>query len=165
MSFKLCKLSKVLSLTACWAFLYSPHSSSEIYQWVDSQGRLQFSDSPEKIYGSSGYAHSDNSNASSSSTPKYEELKNLKGIAKELERDRLKRATIRDEEDKAWVKKNKKRKKRLAAIKKNKLACQKAQDNEDLAFRKRTQRQGLMQMRKALANYEIKRELRRKNCK
>jgi hypothetical protein len=44
------------------------------------------------------------------------------------------------------------------------LACQKAQDNQYFAFRKRTQRQDLMSMRKALANYEIKRESRREKC-
>jgi hypothetical protein len=151
------KLFKVLSLIVCWAFLYSPHSSSEIYQWVDSQGRLQFSDRPEVINGSSGYAHSAN-NSASSSTPQYKKPKDLQGIAEKLKRDRLKREAIRNKE-------NKKRKNRLAAIEKKKLICQKAQANEYLAFKKRTQHQGLMAMRKALANYEIKRESRRKKCK
>jgi hypothetical protein len=158
------KLFKVLSLIVCWAFLYSPHSSSEIYQWVDSQGRLQFSDRPEVINGSSGYAHSAN-NSASSSTPQYKKPKDLQGIAEKLKRDRLKREAIRNKENKARVKKNKKRKNRLAAIEKKKLICQKAQANEYIAFKKRTQHQGLMAMRKALANYEIKRESRRKKCK
>ncbi|MGK0249402.1 MAG: hypothetical protein ACI910_002144 [Oleispira sp.] len=158
------KLFKVLSLIVYWAFLYSPHSSSEIYQWVDSQGRPQFSDRPDKIKGSSGYAHSVN-NTASSSTAEYKKSKDLNAIAEKLKIERLKREIIRDKEAKARVKKNKKRKKRLVAIENKTLVCQKAQANESLAFRKRTQRQGLMKMRKALANYEIKRETRRKKCK
>jgi hypothetical protein len=164
MSFKLCK---VLSLIVCWAFLYSPHSASEIYRWVDSQGRLQFSDRPDIRNGSSGYAHSANNSASAntpSSTSKYKTSKDLNGIAEKLKRDRLKRESIRGKKVKARAKKNIKRKKRLAAIEKRKLACQKAQDNQYFAFRKRTQRQDLMSMRKALANYEIKRESRREKC-
>jgi hypothetical protein len=157
------KLFNVLSLIICWACLYSPHSSSEIYQWVDSQGRLQFSDGANKTNGSSGYAHSAN-NSASSSTSKYKNPKDLSAIAEKLKRDRLKREILRDKEAKARVKKNKKRKKRLAVIEKKTLACQKAQANEHLAFRKRTQRQGLIRMRKALANYEIKRESRLKKC-
>jgi hypothetical protein len=167
MLFQLFKLFKVLSLIVCWAFLYSPRSSGEIYQWLDSQGRQQFSDRPDIKNGSSGYAHSANNSASSNtpfSTPKYKTSKDLNGIAEKLKRDRLKREAIRDKEDKAWVKKNINRKKRLAVIEKKKLACQKAQANEYLAFRKRTQYQGLMPMRKALANYEIKRESRREKC-
>jgi hypothetical protein len=168
------KLFNVLSLIVCWGFLYSPHSSGEIYQWVDSQGRLQFSDRSNITNGSSGYAHSANNSASAitpsiipkykNSTPKYKASKDLKGIAEKLKRDRLTREAIRDTEDKARVKKNNKRKKRLAVIEKKKLVCQKAQANQYLAFKKRTQRQGLMQMRKALANYEIKRKSRRKKC-
>jgi hypothetical protein len=158
------KLFEVLSLIVCWAFLYSPQSSSEIYQWVDSQGRLHFSDRPEIINGSSGYVHSAN-NSASSSTPQYKKSKDLQGIAEKLKRDRLKREAIRDKENKARVKKNKQRKNRLAAINKKKLICQKAQANEHLAFRKRTQHQGLMPMRKALANYEIKRKFRQEKCK
>lgn len=158
------KLYKVLSLIVCWVCLYSPHSSSEIYQWVDSQGRLQFSDRANKRNGSSGYAHSV-SNSASSSIPKYKTSKDLSAIAKKLKRDRLKREAIRNKENKARVKKNKKRKNRLAAIEKKKLICQKAQANEYIAFKKRTQHQGLMAMRKALANYEIKRKSRLKKCK
>jgi hypothetical protein len=161
----LIKLLNFFLLTAFGSVLYSPYSLSEIYQRIDSQGRLHFSDSPEKKYDSSGYAHSNNNSASALTTPKYKKLKDLKNIAKKLERDRLKRATVQNKKDEAWLSKNKKRKSRLIAIKKNKLACKKAQDNEYLAFRKRTKRQGLMQMRKALANYEIKRESRRKKCK
>jgi hypothetical protein len=164
------KLFNVLSLIVCWGFLYSPHSSGEIYQWLDSQGRLQFSDRPDIRTGSSGYAHSANNSASAStskyknSTPKSKASKDLNGIAEKLKKDRLKREAIRDTEDKAWVKKNNKRKKRLAVIEKKKLVCLKAQANQYLAFKKRTQRQGLMAMRKALANYEIKRKFRREKC-
>jgi hypothetical protein len=158
------KLYKVLSLIVCWVCLYSPHSSSEIYQWVDSQGRLQFSDRANKRNGSSGYAHSV-SNSASSSIPKYKTSKDLSAIAKKLKRDRLKREIIRDKEAEARVTNNKKRRDRLATIEKKTLACQKAQANEHLAFRKRTQRQGLIPMRKALANYEIKRKSRLKKCK
>jgi hypothetical protein len=163
-------LFKVLSLIVCWASLYSPHSASDIYQWIDSEGFLQFSDSPDKRNGSSVYAHSANNSASSStpqyqdSAPKYKVSKDLQVIAEKLKRDRLKRGIIRDKEKKSWVEKNKKRIQRLAVIEKKKLVCQQAQANEYLAFKKRTQRQGLIPMRKALANYEIKQESRREKC-
>jgi hypothetical protein len=158
------KLSKILLITISFVLFYSPQIFAEIYQWIDSEGRPQFSDSPNEEYSSSGYAYSHKNNTpshvNSSKSPKA-----LEGIAIELKNNRLKREQERIKADKAKARKDKKRQKQLAAVKKRKLACKKARNKEDLAFRSRTKRQGLMQMRKALANYEKKQKIRRDKCK
>jgi hypothetical protein len=102
-------------------------------------------------------------NTAPSARPKR--AKQLESIAQAFKEDRLKRENERVKQEKVRAKKKKKREKKLALAKKRKLACKKAKTGEDLAFRKRTQRQGLMQMRKALANYEKKRDIRREKCK
>jgi hypothetical protein len=155
----------LLRLATYFLLVFSLQVQSEIYQWVDSKGRIQFSDNPNKKYNSTGYAQKSSSDSSVTATESYSERsENLEEIAKSLKKDRIKREAIRKNEVKARAKKNKKRKKLLAAIKKKKLACKNARKKEDLAFRKRTKSQSLAKMRKALANYEKKRETRRKKC-
>lgn len=159
-----CTLSKFIPIIISLIIFYSPQGLAEIYQWVDSEGRHQFSDSPNKKYTTSGYAQShENNNSSPINNSKIP--KDLERIALKLKNSRLKREQDRAKEDKARAKKDKKRKKQLAVAKKRKLACKNARDKEDLAFRSRTQRQGLTQMRKALANYEKKQKIRREKCK
>jgi hypothetical protein len=158
------KFSEWLPLITCLVFFYSSQCIAEIYQWVDSQGRVQFSDSPSEEYDSGGYAHSVDKTVSSK-TSQSQNLKNLKNIAKELKKDRLNREKIRAEEKQDRINDNKKRKRQLAAAKKRKQACKKARVQQNIAFRERTQYQGLIQMRKALANYERKREVRQKKCR
>lgn len=155
----------LLTLLTYFLLVFSIQAQSEIYQWVDAEGRIQFSDNPIKKYNSTGYVQKSSSNSSVTASESYSERsKNLEEIAKVLKKDRLKRENNRKNEAKARAKKNKKQKKQLAAIKKKKLACKKAREKEDLAFRKRTKSQRLAKMRKALANYEKKRETRRKKC-
>ncbi|MEH6448672.1 MAG: DUF4124 domain-containing protein [Oleispira sp.] len=158
------KFSKFLLLITSFILIHSTQSLADIYQWVDSNGRPQFSDSPTKEYKSSGYAQTAK-NTLPPTTDKTQNIKDLENIAKEFKQDRLKREKTRVREDKARAKKNKKREKQLALAKKRKQACKAARKKEDLAFRKRTQRQGLVKMRKALANYEKKREARLEKCK
>jgi hypothetical protein len=146
------------------AFFYSSQCIAEIYQWVDSQGRVQFSDSSSEEYHSAGYAHSANKTVSSK-TSQSQTHEDLKNIAKELKKDRLNREKKQAKEKQDRINDNKKRKKQLAAVKNRKRACEKARVQQNIAFRKRTQHQGLMQMRKALANYERKREVRQKKCR
>jgi hypothetical protein len=156
-----------LKLVGFIILFYSLYAQGEIYQWVDSQGRTQFSDSPNEKYDAAGYARQQ-TREQHATTSGYDtdisSSKNLDEIAKELKQDRLKRKKLRDKESKARAKKNKQRKKQLAAAKKKKMACKIARDKEDLAFRQRSQRQGLVKMRKALANYEKKSDIRRKKC-
>lgn len=156
-------ISKLLPMLVSFSFLYSPQVLAEIYSWVDSAGRSQFSDWPNEDYSSSGYVQSHKTlpltYSHNSKSPKE-----LEDIAKQLKSNRLKREKAKARDDKARLKKNKKRKQQLAAAKKRKLACKKARNKEDLAFRSRTQRQGLSQMRKALANYEKKQQIRREKC-
>jgi hypothetical protein len=158
------KLSEWLPLIICLAFFYSSQCLAEIYQWVDSQGRVQFSDSSSEEYHSAGYAHSANKTVSSK-TSQSQTHEDLKNIAKELKKDRLNREKKQAKEKQDQINDNKKRKKQLAAVKNRKRACEKARVQQNIAFRKRTQHQGLMQMRKALANYERKREVRQKKCR
>jgi hypothetical protein len=158
------KLSEWLPLIICLAFFYSSQCIAEIYQWVDSQGRVQFSDSSSEEYHSAGYAHSANKTVSSK-TSQSQTHEDLKNIAKELKKDRLNREKKQAKEKQDRINDNKKRKKQLAAVKNRKRACEKARVQQNIAFRKRTQHQGLMQMRKALANYERKREVRQKKCR
>lgn len=156
---------KLLKLISYFLLFFSVQVQSEIYQWVDSQGHIQFSDSPHEEYAAAGYSRQlPKAQSLTTSVPASGNPKDLESIAKELKKDRLKRQRLRDKDSKARAKTNKKRQQQLVAAKKRKLACKKARDKEDLAFRQRTQRQGLMKMRKALANYEKKRETRRKNC-
>ena len=157
------KFTKLVQLIACIISIYSVQISAEIYQWVDSEGRQQFSDSPKEKYSSVGYASSVKSNPLVK--PESKDLKELEDIAKNFKKDRLKREKIRAKENKARVLKNKKREKQLAAAKKRKLACKKAKKKEDLAFRQRTQRKSLTNTRKALSNYEKKRAARIEKCK
>jgi hypothetical protein len=158
------KLNEWLPLIICLAFFYSSQCIAEIYQWVDSQGRVQFSDSSSEEYHSAGYAHSANKTVSSK-TSQSQTHEDLKNIAKELKKDRLNREKKQAKEKQDRINDNKKRKKQLAAVKNRKRACEKARVQQNIAFRKRTQHQGLMQMRKALANYERKREVRQKKCR
>jgi hypothetical protein len=158
------KLSEWLPLITCLAFFYSSQCVAEIYQWVDSHGRVQFSDSPSEEYHSAGYAHSADKSVPSTIS-QSQTLKDLNNIAKELKKDRIKREKIRAKEKQDRINDNKKRKKQLAAIKNKKRACEKARVQQNIAFRERTQYQGLIQMRKALANYERKREVRQKKCR
>jgi hypothetical protein len=173
MSFISNKISKKYLLMIGVCAFFSVQSLAEIYQWVDSKGRPQFSDSPSEEYKSSGYAQSTNNSSTldSALTPntapssRAKSAKQLESIAQAFKEDRLKRENERVKQERVRAAKNKKREKKLALAKKRKLACKKAKTREDLAFRKRTQRQGLMQMRKALANYEKKRDIRREKCK
>lgn len=157
------QFTRLVQLVVSIISIYSSQSFAEIYQWVDSEGRQQFSDSPKEEYSSVGYASSVKSNALRKSDSKNS--KELEDIAKDFKKDRLKREKIREKENKARVLKNKKREKKLAAVKKRKLACKKAKKKEDLAFRQRIQRKSLSNMRKALANYEKKRATRIEKCK
>ena len=157
-----------LKLVGFIIIFYSINAQGEIYQWVDSQGRTQFSDSPIEKYDAAGYAQQPRREQPVTNSGYETDIgssKNLDEIAKELKQDRLKRKKLRDKELKARAKKNKQRKKQLVAAKKKKRACKIARDKEDLAFRQRSQRQGLVKMRKALANYEKKSEIRREKCK
>lgn len=166
-------VSKNLPLLACLLAFFSMNSSSEIYHWVDAKGRQQFSDSPRESHSSEGYdSRVDHSPSHSlkgygtfvKSSEKSQTPKELERIAKKIKKDRIKRERLRAKAKRLRVKKNKKREKQLAAAKKRKQACQTAKNKEDAAFRKRTQRQGLSQMRKALSNYEKRREIRREKC-
>ncbi len=141
--------------------LFSSMSCAEIYQWVDSQGRTQFSDSPIEDYNSAAYTRA----AKIDPVTKASNSQNLEEIANDLKKNRLQREKLRKQQVKAWSKKNKKRKQALAAVNKRKEACNKAKKKEDLAFRQRTQRQDLNKMRKALANYEKRQKIRREKCK
>jgi diphthamide synthase subunit DPH2 len=156
--------SEWLPLITCLAFFYSSQCIAEIYQWVDSQGRVQFSDSSSEEYHSAGYAHSVDKTVFSKNS-QFQTLKDLNNIAKELKKDRLNREKIRAKAKQERMNHNKKRKKQSAAAKKRKRACEKARVQQNIAFRKRTQYQGLIQMRKALVNYERKRDVRQKKCR
>lgn len=158
------KLYRVLVFSACFGLFYSVHSLAEVHQWLDSAGRPQFSDKPQGESGSLGYVQTGKTKLPSQGG-QSQSPKDLENIANAFKKDRLKREKIRADKAKARVDKNKKREKQLALLKKKEKSCQKARTKEDLAFRKRTQRQGLVKMRKALANYEKKRESRRKLCK
>jgi hypothetical protein len=162
------RLSYLFVLTLLW----SSYGQAEIYQWLDSNGRLQFSDTPPASFSNSpsnspAATHvpsTDISEIENSSVSSAKRTENLQRIAKKLKKDRLKREKVRAKELRSRAKKDKKRKKKLAAAKKRKAACKKARTAEDLAFRQRTKRHGLNKMRKALANYEKKRQARQNKC-
>jgi hypothetical protein len=130
-------------------------TQAEIYRHTDERGRQYFSDSPQGNYQSSGY---------SSVKGQKLDYKALDQTAKRLKKDRLQREL---ERKKALAKSNKQRKKQqklLAAAEKRKKACYLARKKEVAAFRKRTKRQSLNQMRNALSNYERKHEARIAKC-
>lgn len=145
---------------------------AEVFRWVDNQGRVQFSDIPnlvkknDNLPNTKTVSQPSNQGADVIGHKKisHKEPKDLNAIAKKMKKERLMREKAKKKREKKRKAKLKKHQKQLAAAKKKKLACKKAKENEDLAFRKRTQQQGLLKMRKALANYEKKREARRKKC-
>ncbi len=131
--------------------------SAEIYKRVDAQGRTHFSDSSLTSYKSVGYQQVSTSSSKQNSDA-------LEKVAKRLKKNRLKREGERKRSLSKRKQKHKKQLKLLAAANKRKKACSVARQKEDKAFRQRTQRQSLTKMRKALANYEKKRELRQVKC-
>ncbi len=133
-------------------------ASAEIYKRIDSKGRSHYSDSSVANYRSAGYQKSVKVSSRQNSNK-------LENIAKRLKKDRLKRESERTKSLSVRKKKQKKQKKLLAAADKRKKACSIARQKEDRAFRQRTQRQSLTNMRKALANYEQKREIRQVKCR
>jgi hypothetical protein len=140
---------------------------AEVFRWVDTQGRVQFSDVPNTKSANikaASQALKAKTDAVDHKKISNKEPKDLKAIAHKMKKERLAREKAKKKRDKNRQVKLKKHQKQLAAAKKKKLACKKAKEKEDLAFRKRTQQQGLLKMRKALANYEKKREARRKKC-
>ena len=147
---------------------------AEVFRLVDKQGRVQFSDIPnlekktknDNLPNTKTVSQPSNQYADVIGHKKIsnKEPKDLNAIAKKMKKERLVREKSKKKREKNRKAKLKKHQKQLAAAKKKKLACKKAKENEDLAFRKRTQQQGLLKMRKALANYEKKREARRKKC-
>ncbi|CCK75481.1 hypothetical protein OLEAN_C13050 [Oleispira antarctica RB-8] len=155
--------SNLLAITTYLLFFFSAQVQGEIYQWVDSQGRVQFSDRPTEDYDAMGYTRQSSSQQATEASG-FRSPEDLEAIAEKLKKDRFKREKLRKKATRARVKKNEKREKRLATAEKRKLDCQKARDNEDLAFRQRIKSQSLIKMRKALANHVKKSETRRKKC-
>ncbi|NRA25610.1 MAG: DUF4124 domain-containing protein [Oleispira sp.] len=162
------------SLSAVLVFIlfWTGPSQAEIYQWLDTKGRIQFSDTLPRSLNSSlhpsadgyipstTYIHKKKTNPTSVA----KRVKDLENIATELKKDRLKREKIRVNELGEKARKNKIRKQQLALAKKRQLACDQARVKENLAFRQRTQRHSLSNMGKALANYERKRQALREKC-
>lgn len=153
----------LLAIGLNFCLVFSASTYSEIYRSVDSQGRVYFSDRPMQQYDRAGYSHS-SSDLTPDVSSSARSSKDLNEIAKKLRADRLERKKIRDKESKIKNAKDKNQKKKIAAAKRKKRACKKAREKEDIAFRKRTQRQSLVNMRKALDNYNKKREIRRVKC-
>lgn len=135
---------------------------AEIFKWVDNQGRVQFSDVPNTKAASQPLKQQ--THVTDHKKISNKEPKDLNGIAQQMKNERLAREKAKKKREKTRKIKLKKHQKQLAAAKKKQLACKKAKQKEDVAFRKRTQQQGLLKMRKALANYEKKRAARRKKC-
>ena len=129
----------------------------EIYKRTDADGNTSFSDSPLANYHSGGYG-----NVQHDSTAV--DHKALEGIAKRLKKERLQREKSQKKALANRLKKHKQQQKLLAAAKKRKQACRLARKKEDLAFRKRTQRQSLNKMQNAFSNYEKKRDIRETKC-
>ena len=142
--------------------MISHFAHAEIFKWVDNQGRVQFSDVPNTKAASQPLKQQ--THVTDHKKIVNKEPKDLNGIAQQMKKERLARDKAKKKRAKTRKIKLKKHQKQLAAAKKKQLACKKAKQKEDVAFRKRTQQQGLLQMRKALANYEKKRAARRKKC-
>jgi len=132
---------------------------AEIYRWLDDNGRVQFSDSPDPNYNSQALA-----NTTTSVRP-FVDIKLLQNKAKELKQDRLKRERIAEKLFTAQRQKRLRNEKVIANKKKREQACYNAQKKENLAFRQRSKGRKLVAMRKALDRYEKKREIRIKKCR
>ena len=145
---------------------------AEIYRWVNSHGRVEFSDVPNTKAVTTKAVNTKTANQAlkvktdgvDQKKISNKQPKDLKAIARKMKKERLAREKVKKKRERNRQIKLKKHKKQLVAAKKKKLACKKAKEKEDLAFRKRTQQQGLLSMRKALANYEKKRKTRLKKC-
>lgn len=140
---------------------------AEIYRWVNSHGRVEFSDVPNTKAVNTKTANQVlkvKTDGVDQKKISNKQPKDLKAIARKMKKERLAREKVKKKRERNRQIKLKKHKKQLVAAKKKKLACKKAKEKEDLAFRKRTQQQGLLSMRKALANYEKKRKTRLKKC-
>lgn len=143
----------------CCQLLVLPNSlNAEIYRWVDDQGRVQFSDSPNPNY----QMHS--LSVTTDSPANVVDIKRLQDKALELKKQRLRREKDAVKRTKAKRQKQRGYEKEIAKAKKQKEACKKARINEDLAFRQRGKSRGLTAMRKSLERYEKKRMIRVNRC-
>lgn len=136
----------------------SSNSNAEIYRWVDDQGRVQFSDSPNPNYQAQGLTGT----IDRTGTPV--DIKRLQSKAQQLKEQRLTREKKAAKRTKAKRQKQLRYEKKIAKAKKQKEACKNARIKEDLAFRQRSKSRSLTAMRKALERYEKKRMIRINRC-
>lgn len=136
----------------------SSTSNAEIYRWVDDQGRVQFSDSPNPNY----QAQSLTGTAVRENSPV--DIKLLQGKAHKLKQERISREKETLKRVNAKRQKRLRYEKKIAKAKKQKEACKNARIKEDLAFRQRSKSRSLIAMRKALERYEKKRMIRINRC-
>jgi len=142
----------LLALSAVVTAALTAPSVAEVYQWQDEAGKVHFSDTPPagnvaapfEIEEVQGFSFPDQDDSVSS----------LERTAKQLKKDRISRQKSAEEERKrkqkihqAWQKKQQDKKKHL-------LACAKAQQKADAAFRQRMQRTSLKSANKAMDKYE-----------
>lgn len=138
--------------------ILSQSSNAEIFRWVDEQGRVQFSDSPNPNYQMQSLSVKTDPQAN------VVDIKRLQDKALHLKKQRLSREKAAVKRTKAKRQKQLRYEKTIAKAKKQKEACKKARINEDLAFRQRGKSKGLTAMRKALERYEKKRMIRVNRC-